>query len=273
MKCLLRALILSTLALPAALILNAQEPPAAPVSSNPLLAERAAPPSPTASVQELEETGDLLRARKNYLDAIDYYREALKRSEKAAAVLHNKVGICLIQLQRPGESKKEFAKAIKADPDYPEAHNNLGAAEYQLRKFGSAVREYKKAIKLNDLSAHFHSNLGSAYFSRKEFDKATFEYQRALELDPTIFDPQAGGGVSVKLATQGDRAYFHYMIAKMYGARGDEVHCRFYLSKANEDGYPYVKNALKDGEFAEMRKDPAFVAFVRSLKRPQDVTD
>ena len=271
MNCLLRASILSMLALPAALMIIAQERPEVSVSTDPLLVERVAPPSPDASAEELEETGDLLRVRKHYLDAIDYYREALKKTKSETAVLHNKVGICFIQLQRAGDSKKEFVKAIKLNPKYAEAHNNLGAAEYQLRRFGAAIKEYNRAIKLNDLSAHFHSNLGSAYFSRKDYGKATREYQRALELDPTIFDPQPSGGVSVRLATQGDRAYFHYLIAKMYGARGDEEHCRFYLAKANEDGYPYVKNALKDGEFAELRKDPSFVVFVRSLKRPESL--
>lgn len=260
-------LLLALLTLSAAVPVSAQEqPPAQEKDSQPV--ERVAPPSPTASVQDLEDNGDLLRAKKDYLDAVDYYRAGLKKSDNA--ILHNKIGICLIQLERFGDSRKEFERSVKLDGNYAEAHNNLGAANYQLRRFGAAIKEYTKAIKLNDQSAHFHSNLGSAYFSRKEFDKATREYQRALQLDPFIFDPQAGGGVSVKLATQGDRAYFHYMIAKMYGVKGDEEHCRLYLSKANEAGYPYVKDALKDGEFAQLRKDPGFVAFVRSLKRHSD---
>lgn len=258
--------LLSLLTLSAVAVSAQDQPPVQ--DKDPLKVERVVAPSPTASVQELEDTGDILRMKKDFLDAIDYYRVAQQKAE--SAILHNKIGICLIQLQRFGDSKKEFERAVKLDGTYPEAHNNLGAADYQLRRFGAAVKEYNRAIKLNDLSAHFHSNLGSAYFSRKEFDKATREYQRALQLDPAIFDPQAGGGVSVKLATQGDRAYFHYMIAKMYGIKGDEEHCRLYLAKANEAGYPYVRDALKDGEFAQLRKDPGFVAFVRSLKRPAD---
>ncbi|MBZ5521390.1 MAG: tetratricopeptide repeat protein [Acidobacteriia bacterium] len=261
--------LLSMLTLSAIPVFAQEQSPAQP--KDPLQVERVAAPSPTASVEDLEEIGDVLRMKKNFLDAMDYYRAALKKTDTAA--LHNKVGICLIQVQRFSDSKQEFEKAVKLDGNYAEAHNNLGAADYQLRRFGAAVKEYNRAIKLNELSAHFHSNLGSAYFSRKEFDKATREYTRALQLDPTIFDPQPGGGVSVKLATQGDRAYFHYMIAKMYGIKGDEEHCRLYLAKANEAGYPYVRDALKDGEFAQMRKDPGFVAFVRSLKRPVDPMD
>jgi hypothetical protein len=56
-------------------------------------------------------------------------------------------------------------------------------------------------------------------------------------------------------------------MAQMYGQHGDLDHCRFYLSKANEEGYP-IKGALHDNEFAGLRKKPEFVAFLHSLKPP-----
>ena len=40
---------------------------------------------------------DLLRAQKHYLDSIDYYRAAIKKSN--TAVLHNKVGISLMLMK------------------------------------------------------------------------------------------------------------------------------------------------------------------------------
>jgi tetratricopeptide (TPR) repeat protein len=249
-------LLVSALSVPAQQTQPASSQPAPPSIS---------PPSDW-SAEQLETEGDVLRAQKNYLDAMDYYRAAMKKSH--SAVLHNKAGVCWIQLARYGEARKEFEAAIKLDSKQPEAHNNLGVTYYQLRQFGGAVSEYRKAIKLRDTSASFHMNLGSAYFSRKAYDEAAKEFDRALRLDPMIFDPQPSGGVSVKLATQGDRGYFHYTLAKMYGSRGDVERCRAYLSKANEEGYPFVKDALKDNGFAALRKDPDFVAFVRSLKLP-----
>lgn len=187
------------------------------------------------------------------------------------AVLHNKMGVSWLQLSKYPEARREFERATKEDKDYAEGHNNLGVVHYVNREYGAAVKEYRRAIHLNPSSAAFHSNLGSAYFSRKDFAKANREYSQAMEIDPTIFDPTPSGGVSVKLATQGDRAYFFYMIAKTYGSRNDAEHCRLYLSKANEVGYPRVKDALKDDEFAGLRKNPAFVEFVRSLKPPPPV--
>jgi tetratricopeptide (TPR) repeat protein len=223
------------------------------------------PPSPSSSAQDLETRGDSLRAEKDNLDAIDYYTLALDKEE--SAVLHNKMGVALLQLSKTTDARRQFERAIKMDKSLPEAHNNLAVTFYVRKQYGPAIKEYQRAIKLNPDSAPFHSNLGSAYFSEKNFNKATREYARAMQIDPNIFDPSPSGGVSVKLATQGDRAYFHYVIAKMYGSQGDQEHCRLYLSKANEEGYS-VKEALKDPEFTGLRKDPAFVEFVRSLKPP-----
>ncbi|MCU1219208.1 MAG: Tetratricopeptide repeat protein [Candidatus Angelobacter sp.] len=245
-----------------ALPLCAQEPS---ISDSPSQV-RVPPPSENADPVELEQHGDQYRAQKAYLDSIDYYRAAMKHAD--TAILHNKIGMCLLQLRRDPEAKREFQRAIKASKNYAEAYNNLGALYYNNRKFGAAIREYKKAIKLNDESASFHSNLGGAYFSQKDFERASREYQRAIQIDPDIFQRQSSASaISIRLVGSNDLGHFHYVMAQMYGQHGDQEHCRFYLSKANEEGYP-IKGALRDNEFAGLRKRPEFVAFLRSLKPP-----
>jgi tetratricopeptide (TPR) repeat protein len=253
-------LIIALLAL--SLPVCAQEPSNADSASQ----MRVPPPAQNAHPVDLEQQGDQLRAQKAYLDAIDYYRAAMKSSE--SAILHNKIGMCLLQMRRDSEAKREFQRAIKENKDYAEAYNNLGALYYNSRHYGAAIKEYKKAIKLNDESASFHSNLGGAYFSQKDFDRAAKEYQRAIEIDPEIFQRQsAAAAISIRLVGSNDLGHFHYVMAQMYGQHGDFDHCRFYLSKANEEGYP-IKSALHDNEFAGLRKNPEFVSFVRSLKPP-----
>ena len=52
-----------------------------PQSNNPDQAQapQVTPPSPSSSPQDLELRGDTLRARKDYLDAIDYYKAAMHK--------------------------------------------------------------------------------------------------------------------------------------------------------------------------------------------------
>jgi tetratricopeptide (TPR) repeat protein len=228
---------------------------------------RIQPPPADASAAELEEQGDHLRAEKAYLDAIDYYRAGIKKSN--SAVLHNKAAISFFQLFRDHEAKKEYEQSLKLDKSYAEAYNNLGALYYREQRYGQAIKEYKRAIRINELNASFHSNLGTAYFSAKAYGDATHEYMRALELDPDIFDRKASGGVSIRMISSTDLGHFHYVMAQMYGQRGDQKLCRYYLAKANEEGYP-IRDALHDDQFSALRKDPNFMAYVRSLKKPAE---
>jgi tetratricopeptide (TPR) repeat protein len=250
-------LFLATVAFP----VFAQDVPAVDSS----VRQRVAPPPENATAQELERQGDVLRSEKDYVSSVDYYRAASKKED--SAVLHNKAGISFFQLRRDSEARKEYERSIKIDKTYAEAHNNLGALYYNEHRYGSAVKEYQKAIHLTEANATFHKNLGSAYFTEKDFSRAMREYARAMELDPGIFDRQASGGASINIVSSGERGHLHYLMAQMYGTQNDFEHCRYYLSKANEEGYP-IRDALHDNEFAGLRKDPNFVTFVRSLKPP-----
>lgn len=217
---------------------------------------RVEPPSPAASVEQLEQRGDELRQDKLFRDAIDYYQAAL--AKKKTAVLYNKIGIAQLQMMRLKDCRKSFGRAIKTDKNYAEAYNNLGVAWYQEKKFGKAIKEYKKALAIREASPSFHSNLGSAYFSQKQFQLAAIEYGRALQLDPDIFERNSKGGVAAQLQSPEDRAHFSYVIAKMYAQVGNFDRSLQYLRRAIEDGYKVQDHVFKDEEFAKLRQDPRF---------------
>src|SRR5436305_1910786 len=69
---------------------------------------RAAPPSKTASAAELEDQGDQLRAKKNFADALDYYRAAIKKHD--TPVLENKAGLSEMSLFHLNEAQHRFDK-------------------------------------------------------------------------------------------------------------------------------------------------------------------
>jgi tetratricopeptide (TPR) repeat protein len=219
------------------------------------------PPAADATAAALETQGDLLRAEKLYLDAMDYYRAALTKEPKAAG-LYNKIGISELMMQRYRDARKSFEHAIKVDHAFGDAHNNLGVVYYEERKYGAAVKEYRRAIAIDGKSASFYSNLGAALFSKKEFEPAVIAYQKAVEIDPDVFERTSRGGVQAQLPSPGDRARYDYTVAKLYAKMGFSERSLEYLRKAMEEGYKDFKNVYKDSEFAELRKDKRFSELV-----------
>jgi tetratricopeptide (TPR) repeat protein len=218
---------------------------------------RAQPPATNATVTNLEERGDTLRAEKSYLDALDYYRAAVAK-EPNSARLYNKVGITELQMARFGEARRDFERAIKGDRQFADARNNLGVIYYLQKKYGKAIKQYEEAIKLRQDSASFYSNMGAAYFSRKEFEKASLAYNQALRIDPDIFERTSHTGVQAQMSSPGDRAHFYYVLAGLYAKSGIAERSLQYLRRAMEEGYKGIDNVYKDEQFAGLRKDPRF---------------
>jgi tetratricopeptide (TPR) repeat protein len=238
-----------------------QNPPSDQIQIAPPM-RRVAPPSSSASAAELEKQGDDLRARKQYMDAVDYYHAALSKEPQDAAVW-NKLGIAELMLQRFKEAGKSFQRAIKANHRFAEAYNNLGVIDYERRKYRGSIKQYKKALTLQPDSASFYSNLGAAYFARKEFEHATEVYAKAVQLDPGIFERTSHTGISAQMASPEDRAHYEFVLAKLYAKIGDPDHSLEFLRKSMEEGYKDVKEVYTDPEFAELRKDARFAELMK----------
>jgi len=203
------------------------------VQVSPPTIHRAESPSVTATFQELEQSGDRLRAEKAYLDALDYYRAALVKKPDAAEV-YNKIGIVELQIQRYKEAHRDFDKAIKADRNFANAYNNLGAVYYEQKKYGAAIKQYQKALKLEADVATYYCNMGAAYFAKKEFEQASVNYAKALELDPDVLERHSRTGVSAQLPSPEDRARYAFVMAKLYAKTGAIDRSLEYLKRAME---------------------------------------
>jgi tetratricopeptide (TPR) repeat protein len=220
--------------------------------------QQAEQPPADATASQLEATADQLRSRKAYDEAVTYYAAALRKEPKNS-VLYNKRGIAELQLNNLGAAKKDFQKALKHNPQYSEAHNNLGVVYYALRDYKKAIRQYEKALQLHEESASVHSNLGTAWFALRRVDKAMAEYARALELDPDVLLRSSSGGLAAQVLSPEDRAYYSYVLAKMYAKRGDVDRCLQCLQKAKDEGYGRLKDVYSDAEFALVRADARFI--------------
>jgi tetratricopeptide (TPR) repeat protein len=208
----------------------------------------------TMTVAELEKAGDACRARKEYAEAIQYFREAV-RKDKKNPVLYNKLGLAELRANDLQAARADFERATKYNSKYPEAWNNLGAVDYIHRNFGSAARYFKKAVALDETRASFHANLGNAWFSQKKIERAVREYSRALELDPEVMSRHSTVGVAAQVVSQEEQAHFYYLLAKVHAQHGDLESCLHCLKMAKEYGYRELAKVYTDEEFSKLRDD------------------
>lgn len=209
-----------------------------------------------------EERGDIFMARKMYREAIDQYRAAPE-----TAITLNKIGIAYHQTIDLRAAQRYYERAIKRDAKYFEAVNNLGTVFYAEKRYGRALRQYEKAIKVNPTSASVYSNIGTAHFARKEYKEAFEAYQQAVKLDPEVFERHDSYGVLLQDSTIGERARFHYYLAKTYAQAGMidlAVQC---VRKSLEEGFKERNKFIEDPEFAVLKDNAEFKALMAQEPR------
>jgi tetratricopeptide (TPR) repeat protein len=211
-----------------------------------------------------EMRGDIFMARKRYRDAIDMYR----KGDPKSPVLSNKIGIAYHQMMDFNQARKNYEKAIRLKPDYPEAINNLGTIFYAQKSFRRAIGYYKRALRLEPNSASMMVNLGSAYFGRRDYLKASELYSKAMEVDPEVFERKSLYGELLQERSVDDRAKFHLELAKAYAKRNDSEHALIYLRKALEEGVKDRDKIPSIPEFAALRTETAFKELMASAPKP-----
>ncbi|MEQ1884023.1 MAG: tetratricopeptide repeat protein [Bryobacteraceae bacterium] len=200
-----------------------------------------------------QDRADIFMARKMYREAIDLYKTL-----PPSAIVYNKIGIGYHQLLDLGNAAKYYQRAAKADPQYADAINNLGTIYYSKKSFRKAINEYKKAIRLKPDSASLLANLANAYFERKQYELASETIQQALAIDPNVFDNRGSSGSVVQDRSVGDRAKYHYYLAKTYAKKGQNSEALLYIRKCLEEGFKDKKKFNEEPEFAGLRDDPEF---------------
>ncbi len=213
------------------------------------------------TVAQLEQAGDNCRAQKDYVQAIKYFNEAIRKDRKNAR-LYNKLGLAELANGDYQAARDHFGKAAQYNRKYPEAWNDLGVVAYIEHNYKAAASYFKKAIALDETRASFHVNLGVTWFTRNEMERAMREYTRALELDPEALTRSSATGVTAQMTTQEERAKHDYMLAKIYAKMGNVESCLVCLRKAKENGYSDLSNVYKDEEFARLWQDSRLAEIV-----------
>jgi len=139
---------------------------------------------PLLTPAEFVEEGNKYAGERQYDQAVDAYRQAIKLDPTLAAAYHA-LGRVYVNMGRAADALGPMRTAIRLDPENAIAHVNLGITLENLRHFDEALTELNEAKRLNPQNATIHNELGNLlnnFMARPS--EALPEYQEASRLDP-----------------------------------------------------------------------------------------
>jgi poly(3-hydroxybutyrate) depolymerase/Tfp pilus assembly protein PilF len=110
----------------------------------------------------------------------EYNFKSQNRPSAAASEQYNK-GVKLHQSGDLAGAIAAYTKAIKSDPDKPDAYNNRGVAYLTLKDYTAALADFSRSIELSP-SSEAYNNRGNIYFSRKQFKEAISDFGESIKL-------------------------------------------------------------------------------------------
>lgn len=110
---------------------------------------------------------------------------------------------CELEMSSIDDAKDAYERALKLDPEHPDAHVNLGRLLHEQSAPAAAEQHYRAALDADPDHETAAFNLGVALEDLGRIDDAIRAYQRALALDPSNADA-------------------HYNLAGIYERRGDK---------------------------------------------------
>ncbi|HKO62789.1 MAG TPA: tetratricopeptide repeat protein [Pyrinomonadaceae bacterium] len=121
---------------------------------------------------------------KQYREAAENYRNAIKLDPFNAADAHYAVGLVYRDWGRVDEEIQAYKQAIKLKPDYVSAYERLGSRYLRSKKYPEAIETYKQISSLKPGDANAPNNMGEAYYEIGLTSDAVEAFKQAIRLKP-----------------------------------------------------------------------------------------
>lgn len=145
------------------------------------------------SAQYVEE-GDKYAGERQYDQAVDAYRQAIKLDPNLAAAYHG-LGRVYVNMGRAADALGPMRTAVRLDPANAFAHVNLAITMENLRRFDEALTELNEAKRLSPKDATIHNELGNLlnnYLGRTSDGLAAYLEARRLDPDQPAIQHNVG---------------------------------------------------------------------------------
>jgi len=128
--------------------------------------------------------GSLCAQQEKWQEAIGFYQKAIALKPNFAGVYRNLAKV-FGQIGKAAESQECWYRAFSLEPETakPSEHLNMGDAFFRQEKLPEAISCYDRAIKLNPNLPQAYQNIGEALKKQGKLEEATVYYRKAIELN------------------------------------------------------------------------------------------
>ncbi len=136
----------------------------------------------------------------------------------------NDIGLALAMKGRYGEAVGYYRRALRLEPDFPDAESNLGWALFRQGRHEAGLSHMRQAIQDDPTLASGHNNLGWALFQQGHTDAAIESYQTALAEEPEFAMARNNLGLALARKGQLQEALQQYFVAVKIQPEFAEAH-------------------------------------------------
>jgi tetratricopeptide (TPR) repeat protein len=121
---------------------------------------------------------------KQYKDAAEAYRQAIKLDPYNAADAHYALGLVYRDWGKPDDEIQAYKQAIRLRPDYTVAYERLGSRYLKSKKYSEAIEIFRQLSALKPGDANAPNNMGEAYFELNKLSEAVESFRQSIRLKP-----------------------------------------------------------------------------------------
>lgn len=126
---------------------------------------------------------------KNYLSAIDTFKEILKFDEKDIKTNHA-LGVSYGALGDHNNAIVFLEKALTINSNYIPSLTNIAVSYYEIKEFDKAINVYQKLLfENNQKNPALYTNLANCYYNKSDYQEAEKYYDMSLHINPNQFEP------------------------------------------------------------------------------------
>jgi len=126
--------------------------------------------------ETLEKLNNLEKLRKD--------KEEKAYLSKEKSLEEKEIGNKFFKEGKPVEAINHYKEAIKRNPEDHVLYHNISAAYMKLGEFGLAIKNLNKCIELDPTYVKAYDRLGQAHFFIKEYHKAIQTFEKGLKIEP-----------------------------------------------------------------------------------------